>query len=214
MKTGKSFYRAFDATITATDTPGVVEGRAVVFNEYSVPIYDFAVADQFEEIISPAALSGSDLSDVLLLVNHDESMIPLARTRAGGSGGLGALELWIEDDGLHFRGALDIEGSTQAKEAYTAVKNGVLRGMSFCFYLDEGDDTYYRREDGRLVHEVHHIRQITEISIVTYPAYPQTNLSARQARSLENDRAGVETFLKRREEEERELERAKLSLYF
>lgn len=213
MKNGKSFYRAIEAEITASGQPGTVEGRAVVFNEYSVPIYDWAVADQFEEIIRPDALSGCDLSDVLLLVNHDESMIPLARTRAGGAGGLGALELWIEDDGLHFRAVLDIEGSVQAKEAYTAVKNGVLRGMSFCFYLDLGDDEYYQR-DGHIIHEIYHIRMISEISIVTYPAYPQTNLSARQARSLENDRAGAEAFIKHREQEELELAREKLSLYF
>ena len=213
MKQGKSFYRSFEATVSATEQTGVIEGRAVVFNEYSVPLYDFSAMESFKEIIRADALEGCDLKDVLLLVNHNDQMVPLARTRAGASG-LGVLELSIESDGLYFRANLDIDNSPQSKEIYTAIKNGVLRGMSFCFYLEDGDSDFYYNDENELIHDVKKIRQITEISVVSFPAYPQTNLSARQARSLDNDRAGVETFLKAQEEAERELIREKIKLYF
>lgn len=193
----KGFYRAIAADVTAGTEEGIIEALPVVFNSYSVPINDWYAEEEFREIILPHALDGTDLSDVLLLVNHEESMIPLARTREGGNGGLGVLDLKVTDKGLHVSTKLDIENSVQAREIYTAVKNGIMRGMSFCFYLKEGDSRFYRDEEDVLVHEISRIRMISEVSIVTYPAYPSTEVSTRQKRSLENDRAELENFLRR-----------------
>lgn len=194
-----SHYRAIEATVTAGEN-GIIDALPVVFNSYSVPIYDYWVEEEFREIIKPDALDNTDLSDVLLLVNHNESMIPLARTREGGGDGLGVLNLEITDKGLHVTTKLDIENSIQAREIYTAVKNGVMRGMSFCFYLKEGDSRFYRDENDVLIHEIFNIRAITEVSVVTYPAYPSTEVSARQKRSLENDKKQLENFFKREAE--------------
>lgn len=194
-----SHYRAIEATVTAGDN-GIIDAIPVVFNSYSVPIYDWWAEEEFREIIKPDALDKTDLSDVLLLVNHNESMIPLARTREGGGDGLGVLNLEITDKGLHITTKLDVENSTQAREIYTAVKNGVMRGMSFCFYLKEGDSRFYRDENDVLIHEIFNIRAITEVSVVTYPAYPSTEVSARQKRSLENDKKQLDSFFKREAE--------------
>ena len=198
MKNVKSHYRAIEATVTAGEQ-GIIDALPVVFNSYSVPMFDWFVEEEFREIILPGALDEADLSDVLLLVNHDESMIPLARTREG-NGGLGVLNLDITDKGLHILTQLDIDNSPQAREIYTAVKNGVMRGMSFCFYLKEGDSRFYRDENDILIHEISRIRAITEVSIVTYPAYPATEVSTRQKRSLENDKKELENFFKREAE--------------
>lgn len=195
----KSFYRALEAEVTTGSEAGVIDALPVVFNSYSVPIYDFGYEEEFREIILPNALDNTDLSDVLLLINHDDYMIPLARTREGASG-LGVLDLDITDRGLHIQTRLDIENSTQAREIYTAVKNGIMRGMSFCFYLQEGDSRFYRDDNNILIHEISRIRTITEVSIVTYPAYPTTEVSTRQKRSLENDKRELESFFKREEQ--------------
>lgn len=193
----RGFYRAIATDVTAGMEEGIIEALPVVFNSYSVHILDWCAEEEFREIILPHALDETDLSDVLLLVNHEESMIPLARTREGGNGGLGVLDLKVTDKGLHVSTKLDIENSVQAREIYTAVKNGIMRGMSFCFYLKEGDSRFYRDEDDVLVHEISRIRMISEVSIVTHPAYPSTEVSTRQKRSLENDKAELESFLNR-----------------
>lgn len=198
-KDGRSFYRSIEAEVTTGAEEGIIEALPVVFNSYSVPIYDFWQEEEFREIIKPNALDNTDLSDVLMLVNHNDNMIPLARTREGASG-LGVLNLEITERGLHVSTKLDIENSTQAREIYTAVKNGIMRGMSFCFYIKEGDSRFYRDENDNLIHEIFNIRMISEVSIVTYPAYPSTEVSTRQRRSLENDRAELESFLKRENE--------------
>lgn len=198
-KDGRSFYRSIEAEVTTGAEEGIIEALPVVFNSYSVPIYDFWQEEEFREIIKPNALDNTDLSDVLMLVNHNDNMIPLARTREGASG-LGVLNLEITERGLHVSTKLDIENSTQAREIYTAVKNGIMRGMSFCFYIKEGDSRFYRNENDNLIHEIFNIRMISEVSIVTYPAYPSTEVSTRQRRSLENDRAELESFLKRENE--------------
>lgn len=194
-----SHYRAIEAEVKAGDN-GIIDALPVVFNSYSVPMFDWFVDEEFREIIKPEALNEADLSDVLLLVNHNEGMIPLARTREGGGNGLGVLNLEVTERGLHVTTKLDIENSPQAREIYTAVKNGVMRGMSFCFYLKEGDSQFYRDENDVLIHEISRIRAITEVSIVTYPAYPSTEVSARQKRSLENDKRELENFFKRENE--------------
>lgn len=195
-KNDKSFYRAIQANVTTGEGEGVIDALPVVFNSYSVPIYDWWVDEEFREVILPGALDQTDLNDVLLLINHEEDMIPLARTRAGGNG-LGVLNLDITDKGLHINTKLDIENSVQAREIYTAVKNGIMRGMSFCFWLKEGDSRFYRDENDSLIHEINRIRAINEVSIVTYPAYPSTAVSTRQKRSLENDKKELESFFKR-----------------
>lgn len=208
----KSFYRSLRAEITAAEA-GIIEGLAVVFNRYSVPINDYFAQDEFIEIIRPDALNNCDLSDVLLLVNHNDNMIPLARTRGGATNELGALELSITAEGLHIRAKLDIENSATAKEIYTAVKNSVMRGMSFCFYIDEGDSEFYYDDNNKLIHDIKRIKLITEVSIVTFPAYPATSVSARQQRALENDKKELENFFKEQEETLKALELEKFKLY-
>lgn len=208
----KSFYRSLRAEITAAES-GIIEGLAVVFNRYSVPINDYFAQDEFIEIIRPDALNNCDLSDVLLLVNHNDDMIPLARTRDGANNELGALELSITPEGLHIRAKLDIENSATAKEIYTAVKNGIMRGMSFCFYIDEGDSEFYYDDNNKLIHDIKRIKLITEVSIVTFPAYPATNVTARQQRALENDKKELENFFKEQQETLKALELEKFKLY-
>ena len=208
----KSYFRSLRAGITAAEA-GIIEGLAVVFNRYSVPINDYFAQDEFIEIIRTDALNNCDLSDVLLLVNHNDNMIPLARTRDGATNELGALELSITAEGLHIRAKLDIENSATAKEIYTAVKNGVMRGMSFCFYIDEGDSEFYYDENNKLIHDIKRIKLITEVSIVTFPAYPATSVSARQKRALENDKKELENFFMKQEEALKALELEKFKLY-
>ena len=59
--------------IRAADKPLTLEGVAVVFNQP-------AQIGGVTEVISPEALRGVDLSDVVLITNHDNAALPLARS--------------------------------------------------------------------------------------------------------------------------------------
>ena len=56
---------------------GTIEGYPIVFNQRAL------IAGLFYEEIDPHALDGADLSDIKFFINHNDSMIPLARHRRG-----------------------------------------------------------------------------------------------------------------------------------
>ena len=124
-------------------------------------------AGEYKEIIRRGALDHADLSDSRLLVNHDASRIPLARTGK-------TMTLEIIPAGLKMRAVLP---ETQTgKEVYTAVKRGDLTGMSFAFTVPEGGDDYDAKTNTRTIRQ---IDKVYEFSVVSFPAYPETSVEAR-----------------------------------
>ena len=90
----------------------ILTGRPVVY-ETPTTIHD--ISGSYIEIVKRGALDGADLSDVRLLVGHDASRIPLARTPK-------TMSLTVDDDGLAMRAVLpDTEAG---REAYEAVERG------------------------------------------------------------------------------------------
>jgi HK97 family phage major capsid protein len=144
--------------IRAADKPLKLEGIAVVFNQP-------AQIGNTTEVIAPEALRGVDLSDIVLITNHDGAGIPLARSPK-------TLSLEITEKGLEMRAELP---DTEAGRAvYEAVKRGDLSQMSFAF--DIGDITFDEATQTRTITQ---ISKIYEISIVNYAAYKQTSIQAR-----------------------------------
>lgn len=148
----------------------IIEGHAAMFGQVA------KIGDSFYEVIERGAFSESALQDVTLHVNHDRTAIPLARTQSG------TLTLTVDAKGLAFRASLDVEGNTDAKALYSAVKRGDLRGMSFAFSveLDEWQDL----NSDMPTRHIKKIAQIYEISAVTTPAYSETDINARAANTL------------------------------
>lgn len=140
----------------------VVEGVAVVFNRE-------ADMGWFDEIIDPHALDRTDMSDVVLNFNHDNSQL-LAGTRNG------SLELEVRDTGLFQRGSV-IE-TTQGKDVLKLVKAGLIRAMSFAFTIAEGGERWETR-NGREFRTITDIDRLYDVSLVTFPAYPQTSAWSR-----------------------------------
>jgi len=144
--------------IRAAGGPLTLEGTAIVFDEP-------AKIGNTTEIISPDALRGVDLSDVVLLTNHDGAQIPLARSPK-------TLVLTVTERGLEMSATLP--DTAQGRAVHEAVKRGDLSQMSFAFDIkqsafDEATQTRTITEIGR----------VYEISIVNYAAYPQTSVQAR-----------------------------------
>ena len=128
------------------------------------------------EIIEPGALTGADISDVLLTVNHNLSDIPLARSRGGQPGE--TMQLSVDNYNCRITAQLDVENNPQARALHSAVARGDITGMSFMFHVKE--DTW-EKENDVLVRHIQKIDKIIDVSAVTIPAYPSTSISARSA---------------------------------
>lgn len=150
--------------IRAADKPLTLEGVAVVFGKP-------AQIGGVTEVISPEALRGVDLSDVVLITNHDNAALPLARSPK-------TLNLSVTERGLEMKA--DLPDTEQARAVYEAVKRGDLSQMSFAF--DIADYTFDEATQTRTITA---IGKIYEISIVNYAAYTQTTVEARNAQKEE-----------------------------
>ena len=149
----------------------ILSGRPVV---YDTPTLIKDISGSYIEIVKRGALDGADLGDVRLLVGHDTSKIPLARTPK-------TMSLKLDDGGLTFEATLpDTEAG---REAYQAVERGDLRGMSYAFKVPEGGDSYDPKTNTRTINR---IEKVYECSLTAFPAYESTYVSAesRDARRL------------------------------
>lgn len=157
----------------AKQQPKTIEGYALLFNSPSKDLGGFV------EVIDPAALDNVDLSNVIMLDQHDYSK-PLASVKAG------TLELTPDDKGLHFTATLD-DSVSYANDAYQNVKSGNVDSMSFRFDIDDGSDTFTQNEDGQVTRTIKQVKDLFEISTVTVPAYDDSNVQV--------DKRSYEEFL-------------------
>ena len=161
-----------------------IEGYAVVFN--SPETYDYT------EIIDEHALDETDMSDVVLRYNHNDSFMVLARTRNK------SLDLKVDEKGLLIDATLQ-DDITDHKNIYNAIKSGLIDKQSFAFVVEE--DEYDYDTDTRTIKK---IGKLFDVSVVDQPFYNSTDVSIKS----END----EFLTKRkelREEHEKELEEQK-----
>lgn len=158
------------------DEKMIVEGYAITFNQPATHGYT--------EIISEKALDNTDMSDVPLKYNHEDSHLIMARTRNK------SLELKKDEKGLFIRAELIDTQSN--KDIYKSIKAGLIDKMSFAF-TTRGDEYDYDT-DTRTITD---IEKLFDVSVVDMPFYDSTSVYARG----END-----DFLARREELRKEHE--------
>ena len=191
----KKIFRDFLCEVRAAsdeEKGNYITGQPIVFGD----IYD--VGGMFAETIDEGALDNTDLRDVRFLVNHNFSMIPLARSRNNNANS--TMQLEKVQGGLNIRAKLDTENNATAKELYSAVSRGDISGMSFAFIVDEEwwenlDSDYPKRH-------VKSISSVFEVSAVTAPAYEATSIEARSdVEALESAKRLLES------EREKEAER-------
>ncbi|MCJ2385488.1 phage major capsid protein, partial [Lactiplantibacillus plantarum] len=153
--------------------PKTIEGYALLFNSPSKDLGGFV------EVIDPAALDNVDLSNVIMLDQHDYSK-PLASVKAG------TLKLDTDDKGLHFTAELDPSVS-YASDAYANVKSGNVDSMSFRFDIDDGGDEFTQDDQGNVTRTIKQVKDLFEVSTVTIPAYDDSNVQV--------DKRSYEEFL-------------------
>lgn len=159
--------RATEPTADGKDAL-IIVGTPIVF-ETPTTIND--LCGSYTEVIKRGALDGCDLTDSRLLVNHDVTRIPLARTPK-------TMSLNITEKGLEMRA--ELPDTEEARSVYTAVKREDLTGMSFAFSVPDGGDSFDAKTNTRTITK---ISKVYEVSLVNFPAYPTASAEARSTRA-------------------------------
>jgi len=178
--------RSYNFEIRAEDMDDkekIITGRPIVYNSKT----DLG---WFDEIIERGALDNADLTDVRFLVNHDRSMIPLARSRR--NNGNSTMKLTPDFQGMNIDFIkLDTENNSTSRALYSAVERGDITGMSFLFSID--DEEWENLESDHPTRHIKKIGSVVEISAVTFPAYEATEIYARNNKeALDNARSALE----------------------
>lgn len=185
----------------------IITGRPIVYNSRTN-------MGDFDEVIDNGALDGADLTDVRFLVNHNISMIPLARSRR--NNGNSTMKMTADLMGLLLDFVkLDVENNMDARALYSAVQRGDITGMSFMFSID--DEEWENLESEHPTRHIKKIGSVVEVSAVTFPAYEATEINARSKEALDNARSALESARQQRAksvETDSELELAKAKFKF
>lgn len=136
----------------------MVEGYASTFDKYKMMTID---GKDYYEQIDRHAFDEADMTDVVFLRDHTGRV--LARTKNG------AVELSIDDNGLHQRTNLGLTGAS--REMYEDIATGNYQQMSFSFVVAE--DRYDKDTRTRVIEKV---SKVFDISAVAYPANPFTEI--------------------------------------
>lgn len=177
-------YRVQKRNADVHPQEGIIEGYPIVFNERT------AIGHYFYEEIDPHALDNADLSDIKLLVNHDDSMIPIARHRRGKRS---TMDVSINENGMYVKAMVDKENNSDAKKLCSAIERGDIEDMSFCFAIEieDGGDEWFDIDAEMPVRRIMKIRKVYEVSAVNDGSYPQTSINARSLSSLDNEKMMV-----------------------
>ena len=145
-----------------------ISGYAVVFEQYSRSFYD-----EWVEIIDRNAFANTDMSDVVMVVDHSQEVGDvLARSRNG----VGTLDISVDEHGVKFR--FPVPDTSVGRDIVELIDRGDISECSFAFWVraDEwrygvafGDTTM----DERRILEV---ARLADLSIVVRGAYPTTSV--------------------------------------
>lgn len=150
------------------DDSMTVEGYAAVFDTVTDLGY-------MKEVIDRGAFDNADMSDIVMKYNHEDSFLPMARTRGG------SLQFNVDDHGLKIRAKLP--ETTSNKDIFTLIKEGVLSKMSFAFTVS--NEEYDYETDTR---KILSFDKIYDVSVVDVPAYETTEIYARSKDEYELDK--------------------------
>lgn len=190
----------FDMNTEEVETKGRITGRPIVYNSLTDIGY-------FYEQIAPGALDHTDLRDVRLLINHDTSRIPLARSRRNNENS--TMQLIPVVEGMDFRADIDIENNAEARALYSAIERGDISGMSFMFIID--GEEWTDLDTDKPTRTITSISKVYEISAVTFPAYEDTSINVQRSLDKEALDSALATLESEREAH-RQLELAKAKL--
>lgn len=159
-----------------------ISGYAIVWNSPSKDLGGFT------EMVAPNALDGVDLSDVLMLNNHDYTQV-LASVKAG------TLTLETDDKGLKFTAQLP--NTSFANDVYEEITSGNVDSCSFGFEVNDGGDTWAKDDNGAVTRTINQVKSLFDVSVVAVPAYDDTNVQV--------DTRSYEKFINKNQKEAKKM---------
>lgn len=149
------------------DNEMTIEGYAAVFNQETDMGW-------YTEVIDSKAFDNCDMKDCCLNYNHGQSKA-LARTRNQ------SLELLVDSVGLKIKAK--IIDTTEGRDVYKSIKEGLFDKMSFAFTVKEASWDY--ETDKRRILQ---IDKLYDVSVVDIPAYDGTSVFARSKEDYEEEK--------------------------
>lgn len=171
------------------DNAMYIEGYAATFEQPTV-LYEYK-NKEYKEVIARNAFDNTNMKDVVLRYNHNDTYPILARTRGG------SLSLEVDNIGLKVKAKLFDTRSSE--DVYNLVKQGALDKMSFAFTVSENGSTY---DSKTLTRSITDINRLYDVAIVDVPAYESTSV---QARKFFDEQAEIE-------DQKTKIEREKIKL--
>ena len=127
----------------------------------------------------------TDIKDVPLRYNHNDTWLIMARTRNK------SLRLIKDDTGLKIQAELlDTQSN---RDIYKSIQEGLVDKMSFAFTVADGGDTWTIKDD-ETIREVTNIDKLYDVSVVDTPFYDSTSIYARSLELLENEKKRLDSL--------------------
>lgn len=166
-----------------------VDGYAMLFNTLSRDL------GGFREKIDPEAVEGViEASDVMAVLNHDNSRGILARSRFG----KGSLALSADEKGLRY--VFAAPKTALGDECLEYLRRGDITQSSFAFMVKE--DSWEKQDDGTYIRTIKKFDRLFDVSPVFEPAYFGTDVKCRSFEEFKAEQERLE-----QEQREAELER-------
>ena len=198
-----------NSEIRASQDSREVDGYAIVFNTLSRNL------GGFYERIEPTAVDGViENSDIMALLNHDNSRGILARSRFG----VGSLTLSADEKGLRY--TFSAPHTALGDECLEYLRRGDITQSSFAFTVKE--DSWEKQEDGTYIRTIKRFERLYDVSPVFEPAYFGTEVKCRsfedfkaeEERKEAEAKAEQETLEREQREAEEKEKEEKLKAYY
>lgn len=170
----KKEIRSVEFRVSVGEDSRNVEGYALLFNADSTPM---GWGGDWVEKIAPGALDEVlERSDVLCVLNHDESRGVLARWRKGP----GSLKLEVDEKGLRY--SFEAPNTVLGDELLEGIRRGDISASSFAFTVE--DDEWIQRDSNTYERVIKRFGLLYDVSPVYRPAYEDTSVAVRSLGEL------------------------------
>lgn len=160
----------------------VIEGYAITFDQPATHKY----GDQkFTEVIRSGALRKTDMKDVPLRYNHNDTWLIMARTRNK------SLQLIVDENGLKI--VAELLDTQSNRDIYKSIQEGLIDKMSFAFTVATDGDTWTIKDD-ETIREVTNIDKLYDVSVVDTPFYDSTSIYARSLELLDSEKRRLDSL--------------------
>ncbi len=181
MKKNNCEYRMLEfRAVENEENKMIIEGYAIVYEQPATHSYS---GRKFTETIKRGALDNTDLSDVPLRYNHNDTWCIMARTRNK------SLALILDYIGLKIRAELIDTQSN--RDIYKSIQEGLIDKMSFAFTVSDGGDKWSFGE-AETTREVTNIEKLWDVSVVDMPFYDSTSIYTRSLELLESEKRSLD----------------------